>query len=83
MNAICAYCQSELNTEARDGRAWLETVNLTPDALFIECNDWPFDGPVVEADVALDWCNLVCFGRWIYRAAVHLASPQRPEEYAA
>lgn len=71
---VCAQCRGEC-------APWGRSVNITPDALFIECDlDVWFQAPVVEMDVAFDWCSLTCFGRWIFAAAAYMQSPVRPPE---
>lgn len=81
----CAGCGIELNDfQPR----WSESVNLTPDALFVA------DEAVVEVgdrflemDVAFDWCSVRCFARWLYRACALLGTPPRyslsPDEMEA
>ena len=71
----CAGCGIPLDDYLS---SWQESVNLTPDAVFIGRDDFLFGTDIVEADMSFDWCNLDCFGRWLYRAAVHMGTRPRP-----
>lgn len=73
----CAGCGLEFSDW---GAQWQGSVNLTPDALVVEHAAHMHGRDIVESDIAFDWCGLVCFCRWAFRAAAHLGAPPRPPE---
>lgn len=62
----CARCGKALSTDVED---WANTVNLTADLLMFGGLVIDFGDPVVDEDIAYDWCDLACFGRWLFEAA--------------
>ena len=72
---ICVGCGVPMD---EDLPSFQESVNLTPDMLFIGSLTREFEKPLVELDVAFDWCSLDCFGRTLFRAAVDLGWRPRP-----
>lgn len=73
--SACSQCSKPLSSD--DG-GWPDTVNLTPDMLMIRCRDFDIGETLIEVDVHFDWCDLTCFGRWLFRAAAYMGSQQLP-----
>lgn len=63
----CAHCGTAISSDRRE--QWLETVNLTPDLIMVGGEMIDFGDAVVDEDIAFDWCNVACFGRWLFAAA--------------
>lgn len=74
-SGVCAQCGRLLGV---DVETWLNTANLTPDAILIEHCAFDFGEVLTELDIAFDWCSVICLGRWMMRAAAHMGSPARP-----
>lgn len=70
----CMGCGEPI--DATPGGVWEESVNLTPDLLVIGQFHHFHGHDIVEADIAFDWCSLVCFCRWLYRAAAYMPHPE-------
>lgn len=62
----CAHCGAAICSDRRE--QWLETVNLTADGLSVGGAWMDFGDAVVDEDIAFDWCNIACFGRWLFEA---------------
>lgn len=71
---VCAQCGAV--TWVEDPK-WRRTVNLTPDVLFTGFRDIGFGAALVDQDIAFDWCDMECFGRWLFRAAYGMQARQR------
>lgn len=73
--SLCARCGKPLDS---DLPSWADTVNLTPDLLFVHNEPFGVETSVIDADVAFDWCTLECFMAWCYTAALMLNTGRRP-----
>lgn len=72
--SACVGCGRPMDS---DLPSWMATVNLTPDAVFIERLAAEFGEALVEVDVAFDWCDVACFGRWLFRMAAESGAKAR------
>ena len=71
---LCVGCGIPLDSELP---SWQESVNLTPDFLMLGGCIHEVR-PVLELDVAWDWCGIDCFGLWLARAVVYMQAEPRP-----
>ena len=67
----CAYCGAALSS--RDDE-WASSVNVTPDCIFLGSSMVEFNEAIPDAsgetvEDSYDWCDIDCFGRWIYHVA--------------
>jgi hypothetical protein len=63
----CARCGKTLFSDVPS--EWIETVNLTADLIMVGGAMIDFGDAVVDEDIAYDWCDVACFGRWLFEAA--------------
>lgn len=68
MEGRCLDCGKECFPLDED---WPETVNLTPDVLWIGHEDIALDEqlPTIGENDGHSWCGLQCFARWCWNHA--------------
>ena len=61
----CCYCGKQIDPAHK---AFIETVNLTPDGLFVGPDGLYDFKEQMLSGVSLDWCDIDCFGCWLNQA---------------
>lgn len=74
---ICSRCGTAL--DPADSESWVETVNITNQALFVEKQIFQIDDGIAGPEQRFSWCNRECFMRWVWAKAMVEAILALPE----